>query len=170
MVIGIPVSGALVAGSIGYLVGAYATGDVPNGSDWFGIAMFGGFSCVIAWIALRARARVMRGGAAPGEALVLLARASPALLVLGALLGAYASHAMTQSHARSLRESARYNCGRLLPPSEATDESALDRCTPIALSCELARRRAESTRGAHMRFDFEQSPEAACIRAGLARP
>jgi hypothetical protein len=80
--LGIPVCAALFSGAITFLLFSYSQGEPPGGGDLLGAIAFGGLSLVVVILALRASRKT--ASIAP-----TLARATPILVLVGAVAGAF---------------------------------------------------------------------------------
>lgn len=157
------VSGALLTGSLGFVLGAFMIGEPLGSSDRIGLAIFGGLSLVVAWRGFVA-ARRGREGRAGGEAFVTIARFSPALMLLGALVGAWFIYCVERDHASAMRSSAQSLCATVGHVDDAS-------CVGQAIVC-IARTRdahEDPSVGHYRSDDPAQRPEALCLKERLQR-
>lgn len=110
-----------------------------DGPFWWGAATFGALSLVALGLILRVRARVLATGEAGPSA--LLARFSPALMLLGVVGGAVLAHFMAESitadHRRFMADECRAVFGEARP---------VDACLPVMERCDAEARAGDGIR------------------------
>jgi hypothetical protein len=125
--IGIPVCAALFSGAITFLLFSYSQGEPPGEGDLVGALAFGGLSLAVVILALRASRKTR--SVAP-----TLARATPILILVGAIAGAWITvtiyrDAFASKQATRERYCREYLKGRASEPTIAI-------CLPEAKLCD----------------------------------
>lgn len=136
--LGTPVMAALLVGSVTLPIRLWGTALLDT-EYWVGSAVFGALSLVALGIILSARRRVVAEDEWGISALV--ARASPALMVLGALAGGVCAHFIAESASSNHRDVMAMECRAYLG-----DDRPLDACLPVMDACDAEVRGTDGLR------------------------
>lgn len=133
VVVGVPVTSALLSGTIALMLQAQRLGVPTSDSDKVSALVFGALSLAVVAIVMRASIRTLRGGQSFHPAIAWLARLGAGLVVVGLGAGVYLGGSIVSSHDADLRERAAADCALL---GASVSEAALaDRCVAQARSC-----------------------------------
>lgn len=133
--LGTPVMAALLVGAVTLPLRLWGTALLDTGY-WIGAAVFGGLSLGALGLILRVRRRVIETGEQGVSALI--ARFSPALMLIGAIAGGVFAHLIAESALATHHEVMVIECRAYLG-----DDQPLDACLPVMDACDAEVRGTE---------------------------
>jgi len=135
---GTPVMAGMLVGIPVLSIRLWGTALLDRGF-WIGAVIFGGLSLVALGVILKARTRVMQTG--EGGPMSLLARCSPALMVVGVFVGGIVAQRMARSALANHWEVVALDCRTLLG-----EDVVLETCMPVMDRCDAEARAGDGLR------------------------